>query len=130
LPPVDLDQAGWTRWSGQAVWRSGADRPAIAGDVILARHESGDVLVHFSKAPFPIFTARTAGSRWSIEFIERGQSHSGSGKPPKRFVWFYVPGLLEGEAAPGRWQVEHDGDQRWSFLDEGSHESIRLILDR
>lgn len=112
------------------MWHAGADRPALAGDVILARHENGDVLVHFSKSPFSIFTARTAGARWSIDFIERGQSHSGRGKPPRRFVWFYLPGVLQGETAPSGWQVRSEGDGGWTLVNAGSRESIRLVLDR
>ena len=33
------------------------------------------------------------------------------GAPPKRFVWFYVPGLLAGEPLPGGWRDE----AHWDF---------------
>jgi hypothetical protein len=129
LPEVDLDEPGWTVWSGQAVWRSAADRPPLAGELIVARHDDGDVLVSFSKPPLPIFTAQSVGRLWRIDFVERGRSYSGRGRPPRRFVWFRLPNLIGDGAAPEGWRVEGGGDRDWSLRHPGRGESIRVVLD-
>jgi hypothetical protein len=130
MPEVDLSSGGWTVWVGQAVWRRGADLPTLAGDVVLARHRNGDVLVNFSKPPLSIFTARTAGDRWTIEFVDGGGARAGRGSPPRRFVWFYLPRVLAGEPAPGKWQSRVQDDVRWTFHDPRSDETIKLVIDR
>lgn len=126
LPPVDLSAPGWTTWQGQALWRS-AGRPPLAGEILAARNRDGGVLVSFSKPPVPIFTARSTGKVWQINFVERGRSYSGRGDPPDRFVWFRLPDILAGAAAPEGWSVER-GDGEVS-LRHGPDESIRLVLD-
>jgi hypothetical protein len=128
LPEVDLSSPGWTVRSGQARWRPGTDRPALAGELIVARHTDGDVLVVFSKPPFRIFTAQTADGLWQIDFVEGG-SYSGRGAPPERFIWFYVPEILDGAAAPADWEVEALAPDEWSMTNLRTGEAIRLVLD-
>jgi hypothetical protein len=130
MPRVDLADASWTVWSGQALWRPGADRQPLAGDVLLARHANGDVLVNFSKSPLSIFTAQTAGAAWRIDFIEEGRSYSGRGRPPGRFVWLYLPDILAGAPPPRSWAVESEGGDEWQLARARTGETIRLILDR
>ncbi len=129
LPEVDLEASRWTVATGQALWKPGGGRRALAGEVIVARHENGDVLVSFSKPPVPIFTAQTAGRSWRIDFVERGRSYSGRGRAPKRFIWFRLPELLAGAAAPKHWQVERQGNGEWALAHRRSGETVRLVLD-
>lgn len=128
-PEVDLSDAGWAVWTGQALWTREGDRPPIAGEVIIARRASGEVFVSFSKPPLPIFTARTLAGQWRIDFVDAGQSHSGHGKPPRRFVWFALPGLLEGGAPPADWTIALPAGAQWSIRNASTGEAIRLVLD-
>jgi hypothetical protein len=129
MAPVDLSAPDWTVWRGQAVWTREAEVPPLAGELIVARHRSGDVLIDFSKPPFPIFTARTASGSWRIDFVERGRSYSGRGEPPRRFVWFRLPEILEGVPVGGNWRAERVNEYRWSLVNGKTGESIRLVLD-
>lgn len=129
LPEVDLSAPGWTVWSGQALWKAEADRPAIAGEIVLARHNNGDVLISFAKPPLPIFTAQTSGKRWKIDFIHTQRTHSGTGGPPSRFIWFQIPSLLQDATAPKGWRVLAVDDPIWELQNPDSGEHIRLVLD-
>lgn len=130
LPEADLDDAKWTVWEGQALWTPRSGLPALAGDLIVARTEGEDVLVSFSKSSFPIFTCQTTGTRWRIDFIDKGRSHSGFGRPPNKFVWFRLPELLEGASPPKHWQVEEAADNEWLLFNRKTGEKIRVVLDR
>ncbi len=126
LPPVDLSAPGWTTWHGQALWQPSAKSPAIAGELLAARNHNGSVLVNFSKSPLPIFTARSTDDVWKIEFVERDRSYSGHGSPPRRFIWFRLPDILEGAPPPKGWHIERgSGELRLSRKGE----RLRLVLD-
>ena len=130
LPEVDLSAPGWTVWTGQALWKPGADRAAIAGDIVLARHSNGDVLISFAKPPVPIFTAQTAEKAWRLDYAYAQKSHTGSGRPPTRFVWFQIPAMLQDSTVPKGWRMMTTADSVWELdnLDTGEH--IRLVLDQ
>ena len=128
-PDVDLEAPGWEVRTGQALWKRRGGQPALAGEVIVARHENGDVLVSFSKPPVPIFTARITGREWRIDFVDRGRSLSGKGHGPKRFVWLRLPELLKGAAPPRGWRFERAAEDEWTLSHEKSGERIRLVLD-
>ena len=130
LPEVDLDDPKWTIWEGQALWTPRSNRSALAGDLIVARTEDEDVLVSFSKSPFPIFTCQTTGTRWRIDFIDKGRSYSGFGRPPKKFIWFQLPDLLEGASPSKHWEVAEETDDDWLLLNRKTGEKIRVVLDR
>ena len=130
LPEVDLDDPRWTIWKGQALWTPRSDLTALAGDLIVARTKDSDVLVSFSKSPFPIFTCQTTGARWRIDFIDKGRSYSGFGRPPKKFVWFQLPDLLEGASPPKHWRVDKEAESEWLLLNRKTGEKIRVVLDR
>lgn len=130
LPQVDLTDAGWTVWVGQAIWKPRSDRPPLAGDLLIAQHTNRDVLVSFSKSLLPIFTAQTAGGLWRIDFVERGRSYSGRGRPPDRFVWFRLPYLIAGASAPKNWEIDAAGSGEWSIINDRTGETIKLVLDR
>ena len=130
LPEVDLDDPEWTIWEGQALWTPRSDLTPLAGDLIVARNPDGDVLVSFSKSPFPIFTAQTAGNKWRIDFIDKGRSYYGIGRPPNKFVWFRLPDLLEGASPPKQWEVVEIADDERSLVNRKTGETIRMVLDR
>ena len=130
LPAVDLSTPSWTVWTGQALWKAEADRAAIAGDIVLARHNNGDVLISFAKPPVSIFTAQTSADRWRIDLIYTQRTHSGSGKPPSRFVWFRIPAMLQDSTAPTGWRMFSEAESVWSLQNPESGESIRLVLDK
>ena len=116
-------------WTGQALWTPEGDRPPIAGEVIIARRKSGEIFVSFSKPPLPIFTARALAGHWRIDFVDAGQSHAGRGEPPRRFVWFALPTLLEGGPPTGDWTSEKLDGAQWSIRNTNTGEAIRLVLD-
>lgn len=128
LPPVDLSEPGWTVWNAQALWKRTEDRAALAGELIVARHDNGNVLVSFSKPPLPIFTAQSTAGAWKIDFVERGRSYSGRGRPPRRFIWFSLPQVLSGRPPPAGWRVETAREGELELLHRGG-ERIRLVLD-
>ena len=130
LPEVDLEDPEWTIWEGQALWTPRSDRTAVAGDLIVARNADGDVLISFSKSPFPIFTAQTSGRLWRIDFVDKGRSYYGIGRPPKKFVWFFLPELIEGVPAFKHWEIQDVEDGEWSMSNRKTGETIRVVLDR
>ncbi len=130
LPDVDLDDPGWTVWEGQALWTPRSDVTALAGDLIVARNQDGDVLVSFSKSPFPIFTAQTDGNLWRIDFIDKGRSYYGIGRAPKKFIWFRFPDILEGGSPTKRWVVDRPANGELSMVNRKTGEAIRVVLDR
>jgi len=130
LPEVDLSAPGWTVWTGQALWKAEADRAAIAGDIVLARHNNGDVLISFAKPPVSIFTAQTSVNRWSIDLIYTQRTHSGAGNPPSRFVWFRVPAMIQDSTVPKGWRMLAEAESVWELQNPDSGEYIRLVLDQ
>ena len=128
FPEVDLSSPDWKVWSGQALWKPQSERPAIAGEIILARNKSGDVLISFAKPPVPIFNAQTYHNKWKIDLIYSQQSHSGFGDPPQRFIWFQIPALLQGAPVPEGWQVQAVDNTTWELNNPDTGEHIRLVL--
>ena len=128
MPEIDLASPGWKVWTGQAAWQPPGDRPKVAGELVVARHDSGDVLVSFAKPPLPIFTAQTADAVWRLDLAGQ-KSYGGSGRPPGRFVWFSLPGILEGQAAPKKWTVERPYPDEVVLRKTGGGETIRVVLD-
>ncbi len=129
LPEVDLADPAWQVWTGQALSQPDAQRSRLAGDILVAKHRNGDVYVSFTKTPLPIFSARTAGEHWRIDFVERDRSYAGKGKPPARFIWFRLPDILGGEPAPAGWVLEAKAPDEILLSHPDSAESIRVVLD-
>ena len=129
MPEVDLDDPKWTIWEGQALWTPRSGMTAVAGELIAARNPQGEVLVSFSKSPFPIFTAQTSGRFWRIDLVDKGRSYSGIGRPPEKFVWFRFPDLFKGAEAPKQWEVHQARDGEWSISNRKTGETIRVVLD-
>ena len=130
MPEVDLEDPEWTIWEGQALWTPRSDLSAVAGDLIVARNADRDVLISFSKSPFPIFTAQTSGRLWRIDFVDKGRSYYGIGRPPKKFIWFLFPDLIQGAPAPKHWDIRNVEEGEWSISHRKTGETIRVVLDR
>lgn len=130
LPEVDLEDPGWKVQEGQVLWKPRTDRESIAGDLMVAQNTAGDILVSLSKSPFPIFTAQTSGILWRIDFIDRGRSYYGFGRPPRKFIWFRLPELIDGASAPKGWEVREVADGEWTISNGKTGETIRVVLDR
>lgn len=128
MPEIDLASDGWKVWTGQALWQPPGDRPRVAGELMVARHSSGDVMVSFAKPPLPIFTAQTADRVWRLD-VAGQKSYGGSGRPPRRFVWFSLPEILEGRPAPKKWTVERPYPDEVVLRKTGGGETIRVVLD-
>jgi hypothetical protein len=125
---VDLEEPGWRLYSGQALWNPGAESPTLAGDIIVAIHESGNILVNFSKSAIPLITAQIVGDTWRLEVIEGGKSYSGKIPPPKRVFWFFLPDLIEGKEIPKSWMAETTEKGAWTVIKNNADEMIKLVI--
>ncbi len=130
MPEVDLNEAQWRVWTGQALWEPGRARPGVVGEVLLALHDSGDTYINLAKPPLEIFSAQTHDRAWSVHLIENDKTHRGRGKPPRQFIWFYLPSVLAGRTELDLpWQVDQLDDRIWTFTNTTGTEEIRLVLD-
>jgi hypothetical protein len=124
LPPADFSASGWRVQQGQAVWQAGANRPELAGDLLLATNVNGNVFIQFSKIPFPLATAQTAGDQWQIEFGADKYSWHGRGAPPDRFVWFQLPHALLGASPGDHWRLSHPTAHSWRLENRRTGEAL------
>ncbi len=113
LPPADFSTPGWRILQGQAVWKSSANRPELAGDLVLATNVNGNFFIQFSKIPFPLATAQVSGDQWQIEFGADKYSWRGHGAPPERFGWMQLPRALLGAGSGGNWRFTGAGTNSW-----------------
>src|SRR5579859_6110050 len=103
LPAVNVQAPGWVVHQGQAVWKLPDSKQDIAGDVTVALGPEGSSFVQFSKTPFPLVIGQTSGNRWQMEFPAQNKRYNGSGAPPKRAMWLYLPRAIEGKTLPQHW---------------------------
>lgn len=129
LPRVDLSGPGWTVWTGQALWEPVGRESALAGELLAARHDNGDLFVTFSKSPLSVFTAHSAAGGWRIEFVERGRMRAGRGRPPDRFLGFVIPQVLAGYRPPAKWQAQWVDESELELMHRDG-ERLHLVLDR
>lgn len=123
LPPANLSTPGWTIQQGQALWKPAQNRPAIAGDLIMATNTDGDCFIQFTKTPFTIATAQIAGARWQLQFGNDQHSWRGSGTPMTRFVWFQLPRALAGTPVAPDWQFQSTTNG-WQFENPQTGENL------
>jgi hypothetical protein len=127
LPKIDFSEQGWTVHQGQALWRTGARSPEIAGDLLLATNTDGRMLVQFNKTPFPMIVAQTATGRWQIESPSQNKRHTGRGAPPGRLIWFQLPRALSGSTLPHAWSW-HRSLNNWRLENTATGESLEGYL--
>lgn len=128
--PIDTSAPGWEMRQGQAVWKPGADKPEIAGDVVLSTHAaSGTAHIIFSKT-LPIVSGRLGSGAWSIDFAPENKSYSGHGDPPKRIVWLQMLRALEGSKSPERWKVIHPSTDYIALEDLDSGERLEVHFQK
>lgn len=122
-PPVDLKAPGWTVRQGQAVWKLPHSDRDVAGDVTVALGPEGRSFVQFSKTPFPLVIGQTTAHRWQIEFPPQNKRYLGSGAPPRRAMWLYLPRVLSGKPPPPHWTWS-DTNGNWRLGNPVTGESI------
>jgi hypothetical protein len=129
MPAVNLASPQWHVRRGQAIWKPGPGRMEFTGDLLVAQNTEGDVWISLTKSLLPIFTARTWDNTWSINFVKRGESHSGHGKPPyHRFIWFFIPDILNGTPPPPEWEAAQKDDE-FSLRNVRTGEEIKMVFD-
>ena len=124
-PAVALDAPGWTVRQGQALWRSEAKKPEIAGDIILSTHPAGGSSIQFLKT-LPILSARVWPGGWEFHYIPENERHSGGGNPPKRVVWLQLLRALEGREVADRWTVARPSDRYIVLENPNSGERLEV----
>ena len=128
LPPVNLGETGWTVRQGQAIWKPKADAPEIAGEVLLGTREGGQTYTQFSKNPFPMVIGQTTTNGWQIELPMQNKRYSGTGKAPKRMIWFAVPSILAGQPAPKGWSTQKRDSKTWRLENKTTGEWVEVYL--
>jgi len=113
MPPVNLQEPGWTVREGQAVWRTSRKAPEIAGEVLLASRDDGRALVQFTKTPFPLVMAQVTTNTWQIQLPIQNKRYSGRGRPPTRLIWLHLPRLISGAPPPPGWSWRRLENNRW-----------------
>ena len=129
LPPVNLNDPGWTVHEGQAVWSMKHGKRELAGEVLVATRIDGDAFVQFAKTPFPFLIGRLSQGRWEVQFPARNRRYSGPGAPPQRLIWLYLPRVLAGQPAPAGLSWRHDGHQ-WRLENPSAAESVEGYFTR
>ena len=124
LPPVNLDQPGWTVHQGQAVWKLPSGKNDIAGDVLVANGPGGQGFVQFTKSPFPLVVGQTSGNRWQAEFPAQARRYAGIGSPPRRLMWLYLPAVLAGRPPPPGWSWKYS-DGNWQLENHRTGETLQ-----
>jgi hypothetical protein len=126
--PLDLSTPDWSIQHGQIVWQPQSDAPDLAGELILATHPDGRSMVQFSKNPFPILSAQTGPDGWQISFNPENRTVTGRGRPPARFIWLRLPGILEGENPPRNWSFERLDPTSWKLRNRVTGEQLEGYL--
>ena len=103
LPPVNLTETAWTVRRGQAIWKTKADAPELAGDFLIGIREDGQLFAQFTKTPFPMVVAQATTNQWQLELPMQNKRYSGKHKPPARLIWLQLPAVLAGRSPPKGW---------------------------
>jgi hypothetical protein len=128
LPPANLAEPGWTVRQGQAVWRSKAGAPEIAGEVVLATRADGRTFTQFTKTPLPFLVAQTTANAWQIEFAADNRKFAGRGSPPTRLAWLHLARSLSGVNPPKGWWFTKGGDGSWHLENPKTGEMVEGYL--
>lgn len=125
MPPADLTSPGWTVHHAQAVWRPNTTAPELTGELLYASHSDGETFVQFIKHPFPLVTARADINSWHIEFTQADKACSGTGRPPKKLLWFQFP-LSDLRTTAFQWTS--DDTNHWRLENSFTGETLEAVL--
>lgn len=123
LPPVNLNEPGWTIRQGQAVWHLPRGEPEVAGEVLVATRDDGSSFIQFTKTPFPLVIGQLRPGHWSVEFPPQNKHYSGPGHPPLRIIWLQLPRVLAGKPPPKNW-AWHADPSGWFLKNNANSESL------
>ncbi len=129
LPPVNLQEPGWTVREGQAVWKKSREAPEITGEILLATGPEGRVFVQFSKNPFPIMIAQATAKTWEVEVPTQNKRYSGHGRPPARLIWLWLPRVLSGQPPPRGWAWPRIDNSGWRLENSTTGESLEVYFN-
>jgi hypothetical protein len=115
---------------GQAVWKSRADAPEIAGELLLATSVDGRTFTQFTKTPLPILVAQTTTNAWQIEFVVENRKFAGRGSPPARLAWLHLAGCLSRVNPPKGWTFTKGDDGTWRLENKKTGEMLEGYLTR
>jgi hypothetical protein len=130
LAPLDLSGPGWQVQQGQALWRSKADAPEIAGEVVLAMNRDVAAFVQFSKNPLPLLSAQIRVDEWQIEFIPEKRTISGRGHIPSQLIWLHLlRGIQKGTTPPEQFTFAKTTDGATQIENKTTGEKVTLFLN-
>ncbi len=127
-PPANFSEPGWTVRQGQAVWRSKAGSPEIAGELVWASHAGGRAFMQFTKTPLPLLIAQTTGTGWQIEFVAECKTLRGRGRPPTQLGWLHLARCLSGTNPPKGWLFQTNDDGSWRLENRKTGERLEGYL--
>lgn len=128
IPPVNLDQPGWTVHNGQAIWHRKRGGEGVAGEILIATRPDGRAFVQFSKNPFPLVVAQCTATAWSVEFPPQNKHYSGRGRPPQRIIFLQLPRVLSGWPPPRGWSWKKLKNGGMQLEDLSSGEALDVYL--
>ena len=128
-PAVNLSEPGWTLHQGQALWRSKAGAPEIAGEILFATHAGGRTVLQLTKTPLPFVSAQTRGEEWEIEFVPQRRSFSGRGTPTPRLLWIHLARALNGTKPPMPLEFEQTEPHGFTLENPNTGERITGFLN-
>ncbi len=128
LAPLNLAEPGWQVRQGQAVWRARPQRPALAGELLVAWNTDGRAFAQFTKTPFTLLNARLSPTEWAIEFPPERRSYHGGSLPPHQFAWLHLPGALAGGPLPHQLEMVRKDDGGWRLVNRRTGEQIEGYL--
>lgn len=123
LPPVNLQEPGWRVRQGQAVWQKSQSAPELAGEILVATRPDGRAFVQFSKNPFPLMIAQGTVKGWEVIVPTQNKRYAGSGVPPARLIWLWLPRVLSGQPPPKHW-TWHSNTNGWRLRNPTTGESL------
>lgn len=130
LPPLNLQEPGWTVRQGQAVWRMKRGGRELSGELMLATRPDGRVFVQFSKMPFPLLVAQATPNTWEVEIPVQKKRYSGHGRPPTRLIWLYLPRVFSGQPPPKGWSWQRLDNETWRLENRATGESVEGYLSQ
>jgi hypothetical protein len=128
LPTPTLDTGDWLVRRGQAVWMPGAQKQPVAGEFLVATNRAGDLVVEFSKVPFPTIIAQTTARQWQLQVFPQNQTWTVLGKPPEKIIWFQAGRALTEQALRRPWLFGRSGTNEWSLENSQTGEKLRGFL--